>query len=156
MKRHSSPRRRKTHVHSHSPPNFPSSSSTPSCSSCSSSCSFLGSGPDRGRSPVEWGDFLFVRPFVRPFHCPSPLLTIQPGLRPSQPGLRPSQPGLNPSQPGLRPSQLSLKPEGGTNGRTDGRTNKQKISPFYRTLSPIGAAAQKGGETQINLILAPY
>ena len=22
---------------------------------------FLGSGPDRGRSPVEWGDFLFVR-----------------------------------------------------------------------------------------------
>ena len=79
---------------------------------------------------------------------PSPLRAIQPGLRPSQlglrpsqPGLRPSQPGLNPSQPGLRPSQLSLKPEGGTNGRTDGRTNKQKISPFYRTLSPIGAAA---------------
>ena len=24
---------------------------------------FLGSGPDRGRSPVEWGDF---RPYVRP------------------------------------------------------------------------------------------
>ena len=23
--------------------------------------SFLGSGPDRGRSPVEWGDFPFVR-----------------------------------------------------------------------------------------------
>ena len=26
-----------------------------------------GSGPDRGRSPVEWGDFPFVLPSVRPF-----------------------------------------------------------------------------------------
>ena len=25
-----------------------------------------GGGPDRGRSPVEWGDFLSVRSFVRP------------------------------------------------------------------------------------------
>ena len=24
-----------------------------------------GSGPNRGRSPVEWGDFPFVRPSVR-------------------------------------------------------------------------------------------
>ena len=32
-------------------------------------------------------------------------------------------------------------PEGGTDGRTDGRTNGRKISPFYRTSSPIGAAA---------------
>ena len=34
-------------------------------------------------------------------------------------------------------------PEGGTDGWTDGRTDKQKISPFYRILSPIGANAQK-------------
>ena len=26
---------------------------------------FLGSGPGRGRSPVEWGDFPSVRPYVR-------------------------------------------------------------------------------------------
>ena len=26
---------------------------------------FLGSGPNRGQSPVEWGDFPFVSPFVR-------------------------------------------------------------------------------------------
>ena len=32
-----------------------------------------GSGPDRGRSPVEWGDF----PYVRPSAC-SPLWAIQP------------------------------------------------------------------------------
>ena len=31
--------------------------------------------------------------------------------------------------------------EGGMDGRTDERTNGRKISPFYRTLSPIGAAA---------------
>ena len=57
--------------------------------------SFLGSGPNRGQSPVEWGDF----PFVCPSVCPSP---IQPGLRPSPPGLRPCQPGLRPGQPSLR------------------------------------------------------
>ena len=34
---------------------------------------------------------------------------------------------------------------GGTNGRTDGRT----ISPFYRTSTPTGAAAQKGLKTKI-------
>ena len=27
---------------------------------------FLGSGPDRGQSPVEWGDFPSVRLAVRP------------------------------------------------------------------------------------------
>ena len=37
-------------------------------------------------------------------------------------------------------SGLAGWPRGG-NGRTDGRTNGRKISPFYRTLSPIGAAA---------------
>ena len=92
-----------------------------------------------------------VRPFVRSFVRP-PLWSSQPGLRPSQPGLRPSQPGLRPSQPA---SQSSLRlqawlagpqawlagPEGGTDGRTDKRTDERKISPFYRTSSPIGAAA---------------
>ena len=61
-----------------------------------------GSGPDKEQSPVEWGDFLTVRPSVRPsvhsFIRP-PLWAIQLGLRPSQPGLRPSQPGLRPRQP---------------------------------------------------------
>ena len=45
---------------------------------------FLSSGPDRGLSPVEWGDFpnihLFVCLYFRPL-----LQAIQPGLRPSQP-----------------------------------------------------------------------
>ena len=36
-------------------------------------------------------------------------------------------------------SVLAGWPRGG--GGTDGQTNRWKISPFYRTLSPIGAAA---------------
>ena len=35
------------------------------------------------------------------------------------------------------------QPEG---GRTDRHTDGQNFSPFYRTLSPDGAAAQKGGQ----------
>ena len=64
---------------------------------------------------------LFLRPYVPPW-------AIQLGLRPSQPGLRPSQPGL----------------AGWPRGEcTYGRTNGRKISPFYRTLSPVRAADQK-------------
>ena len=61
-----------------------------------------GSGPDRGRSPVEWGDFPFVRPSVRPSVPPLE------GPRASQAGLRPIQPGLRASQAGLRASEAWL------------------------------------------------
>ena len=64
------------------------------------------SGPNKGQSPVERGDFPSVHPSVG-----SPLWGIQSDLRPSQPGLRPSWPSLRPSQPGMRPSQPGLKPE---------------------------------------------
>ena len=82
-----------------------------------------GSGPDRGRSPVEWGDFPFVRTYVR--------TSVRPPLWPS----------------GLAgwASGLAGWPRGG-DGRTNVRTNGRKISPFYRTSSPIGAAAQKEEE----------
>ena len=46
---------------------------------------FLGSGPDRGQSPVEWGDFPSVRTSVPPLEGPR---ASQAGLRPSQAGLR--------------------------------------------------------------------
>ena len=35
-----------------------------------------------------------------------------------------------------------------TDGRTDRQMDGQKICPFYRTLSPIGAAAQKGKDRE--------
>ena len=48
-----------------------------------------GSGTDRGRRPTELWDF----PSIHQFFHPSPLSTIQPGLKPNQLSLRLSQPG---------------------------------------------------------------
>ena len=50
-----------------------------------------GSGPDRGQSPVEWGDFPFVRPSVRPSVCPS--------VRPFPPLRHPAKPEAQPAKP---------------------------------------------------------
>ena len=65
-----------------------------------------GSGPDRGRSPVEWGDFPSVRLSIRP-----PLggpRASQAGLRPSQAGLRASQAGFRANQAGFRASEVQM------------------------------------------------
>ena len=60
-----------------------------------------------------------------------------------------NQQGGSESQPGGSEGQREGsegQPRGGrTNERTNERTDGRKISPFYRTSSPIGAAAQKGG-----------
>ena len=112
---------------------------------------FLGSGPDRGRSPVEWGNFLSVHPFIRS----SPLWAIQSGLKPSQPGTRPIQSGIRPSLAYLTPRQparpqasdlvgwascLAGWPRGGngrTNGRTDGKSpNSTGLCPSSAVLLP--------------------
>ena len=50
--------------------------------------SFLGSGPGRGRSPVEWGDFPSVHPFIRPAIHQRGLTACQRGLKNSWRGLR--------------------------------------------------------------------
>ena len=65
---------------------------------------FLGSGPDRGRSPVEWGDFPSVRPFIRPFVHP-PLWASQPGLRGGRTNGRTNERtnGKSPHSTGIRP-----------------------------------------------------
>ena len=82
-----------------------------------------------------------VYPFVRPSVHPL-LWAIKSGLLPSQPGLR-HQAWLDGRQAWLAGPQAWLdSPEGGTDGRTNKQTNKHTY-PFYRTLSPIGAAAQK-------------
>ena len=95
-----------------------------------------GSGPDRGRSPVEWGDFPFVRSFVRPYVRTSPPLghPARPEAQPARPEAQPAapigdevlrngeifrpfvrlfvrsfvRPPLWAIQPGLRPSQPGL------------------------------------------------
>ena len=59
-----------------------------------SSFQFLGSGPDRGRSPVEWGDFPSVRPSVRPYVGPSPPSRAQePARQALDPASQASEPG---------------------------------------------------------------
>ena len=68
-----------------------------------------GSGPDRGQSPVEWGDFPSVCPSVR-----SPLWAIQPGWL------------------GLRPGWMAQR---GGDRRTDGRTDGK--SPHSTGLCPL-------------------
>ena len=43
-----------------------------------------------------------------------------------------------------------------TDERTDKRTDKRKISPLYRTLSPIGAAAQKAEISSLEVIVDAF
>ena len=65
-----------------------------------------------------------------------------------------SQRGLKACQGGLRASQGDLRAS--QRGRMDIRTNVRSFSPFYRTLSPLGAAAQKGEQSpKIYHLLSP-
>ena len=89
-----------------------------------------------------------------------------PGLRPQNLDLRPDKPNLRPERPDLRPVRLDLKPErlnlkpqrpglrsqrpdlrpeglgeGGTNKRTDGRTDERKSPCVLQDFVPFGAAA---------------
>ena len=88
-----------------------------------------GSGPNRGQSPVEWGDFPYVRPSIRPSVCPSVCPSICPSVPP--PGW------LAGPQAWLAGPQAWLDgPEGGrTDGRTDGRTYGK--SPHSTGLCPL-------------------
>ena len=64
---------------------------------------FWGSGPNRGQSPVEWGEILFVYLTIRP----SALVWL--ALRPCWLALTPCWLALRPLQLALRPLQLALK-----------------------------------------------
>ena len=64
----------------------------------------------------------------------------------SGPASQASVPARQASVPASQASVLASKASvqvSKASGRTDGKTNKRKIFPFYRTLLPIGAAAQK-------------
>ena len=77
-----------------------------------------------------------------------PWLGLKPvwlGLKPGWLGLKPGWLGLRPGWLGLRPGWLAQRGDEWTYRHTDvqmyGCTDVRKISPFYRTLCPIGAAA---------------
>ena len=84
-----------------------------------------GSGPDRGQSPVEWGDFLSIRTSIRP--------SVHPSVHPFPPLGQPARPETQPaSQPSLRlqtwlagPQIWLAGPEGGGDGQTEGWTDRQ-------------------------------
>ena len=76
---------------------------------------FLGSGPGRGQSPVEWGDFRSVRLSV---------LTI------NQRGLTAGEGGLKTNQRGLRVSQR-------TEGKLEGSKAQLKWSDDQRGGSDV-------------------
>ena len=64
------------------------------------------------------------------------------GLRPGRLGLRPGWLGLRPGWLGFRPGWLGFRPGWmAQRGGTDRQMYQRKISPFYRTSSPIGATA---------------
>ena len=74
----------------------------------------LGSGPGRGRSPVEWGDFPSVRPSVRP------------SFRPSEGQTEGSEGQLEGAEGGTN-ERTNGQTNGRTNGLTDGRTENFPI-----------------------------
>ena len=74
--------------------------------------------------------------------CSSPPPLLGHPARPETQPANPEAPPARPKASGLAgwASRLAGWPRRGDK-RTDGRTDGRKISPFYRTLSPIGAAA---------------
>ena len=68
---------------------------------------FLGSGPDRGLSPVERGDFLYVRLYVRPSVCPSVRTSVHPfpPARAQEPARQASEAARQASEPASQNSE---------------------------------------------------
>ena len=72
-----------------------------------------GSSPDRGQSPVEWGDFLYV--------CLSPPLG-----HPARPEAQPARPEAQPARSEAQPARSGAQPAS-QDGRTDGQTKNLPI-----------------------------
>ena len=66
---------------------------------------FLGSGPGRERSPVEWGEISFIRLFVR--SSPRVLRGLE---RPGEPSERPGKPFERSGEPSERPVEPFERP----------------------------------------------
>ena len=119
---------------------------------------FLGSGPVRGQSPVEWGDFPFICPSVRPF----PPLGF-----PARPEAQPARPEAYGWLAGWASdlavwalgmagwaSGLAGWPGGGderTDKRTDVRTENLPIRQDF-----ISAAAQKKASNHQIFLCPPF
>ena len=87
-----------------------------------------GSGPDRGQSPVEWGDFLYVRLFVRPSVLPLGH-PARPEAQPTRPEAQPSRAEAQPSRPEAQPARLEAQPA---------RPETQPAMPAYKEIESPG------------------
>ena len=95
---------------------------------------FLGS--DRGRSPVEWEDFLSIHPSVPPhLRVQEPARqALDPASQASEPARQVSEPASQASEPASQPDvrtiQLGLRanqPDNSQGGRKDGGTENLPI-----------------------------
>ena len=134
---------------------------------------FLGSGPDRGQSPVEWGEIPFVCSSIRPSIPPSGWPSNPTGWPsdpvdwPSDPPSWPSNPSSQPSDPSSRASDPSSwpsgsegqpagsegqpagsegQPEGGgwMDGQTDGRTDGRADGRTMRGVESWSTPLKRG------------
>ena len=99
---------------------------------------FLGSSPDRGHSPVEWGDLLSVCPYNPTSVCTS--IRPAPLGHPARPQAQPPIHKAQPARPDAQPAWLA-GPEGGTDRETDGWTDRQtdrRCKEFLPILAATG------------------
>merc|ERR1712105_555494 len=95
-----------------------------------------GSGPDRGRSPVEWGDFPSVRPSVRsspPLGHPAgpEAQPARPEAQPARPKAQPARPEAQPARPEAQPASQPSSVEKKSSGRRRrGREERDRVTPW--------------------------
>ena len=113
---------------------------------------FLGSGPNWGRSPVEWGDFPFVHPPIRTFICPPPLgHQARPEAQPARHASCFMLGWL-----GLRHGWMAKRGEGRADGQTDGQRDGRTPIPSIELLNNsrrLGLVAPFSAYTSL---LAPH
>ena len=128
---------------------------------------FLGSGPDRGRSPVEWGEIPYVRPSVRPSVRPyvPPLAGPQTLLAgpqtppagpqtllagPQTPPASPQTPPAGPQTPPAGPQTPPAGPQTPQPGPQGLRASQQGLRASWRGLgaSQQGLRASQRGDVR--------
>ena len=99
---------------------------------------------------------MFVCPFVRPPQALSGLKSALSGLKSALSGLASEREDFKPDRADSKPERTGFRPErawgGQTEGRMDGRTDKQKSPVFYRTSSPSGPLPKKEKEEEEKIL----
>ena len=98
-----------------------------------------GSGPDRGQSPVEWGDFLSV---CEAHPARSEAQPARPEAQPARPEAQPARPEAQPAKSEARPVRPEAHP-GRSEAQPDQRLS-QLASQEKRKKARIGFSAGDG------------